>query len=232
MSAPNTVNWIRAGLLALPVYGALTAWSTLDPQPDQTEDPEAWARFVGSTSYLVDHVFGAIGGAVFAILGVFALGAFLANSHAGRLGLAAMVVTVVGQALGLVIGGVSTFATNAIGRTYLAGTEDVMRVEFSGAMSAVFGLAILLMLVGNVPLGVAVWRSGTLPKWAGAIWAVSALVFYVLGAVLGMATTGSSLVTQPLAALLMVMGGGWIAWSALRQPSAGTVRAAAQPRAQ
>ena len=50
MSAPNTLNWIRVGLLALPIYGLLTAWSTLDPQPDSSKHPEAWSRFVGSTS--------------------------------------------------------------------------------------------------------------------------------------------------------------------------------------
>ena len=84
-----------------------------------------------------------------------------------------MVITVVGQALSLVIGGVSTFATNAIGRAYLAGIKDVMQLEFPTAMSATFGLAIVLLFVGNVLLGVAVWRSGSLPKWAGAIWAAS-----------------------------------------------------------
>jgi hypothetical protein len=232
MSAPNTTNWIRTGLLALPLYGVLTFWSTLEPQPDQTKDPEAWARFVSSTSYLLSHVFGSIGGAVLAILGVFALGAHLSNGRAGRLGLVAMVITVVGQALSLVIGGVSTFATNAIGRAYLAGIKDVMQLEFPTAMSATFGLAILLLFVGNVLLGVAVWRSGSLPKWAGAIWAASAVLFYVLGAVLGMATTGSSLVTQPVAAVLMVVSGGWIAWSVLSRPSAEAVGvAAAQPRA-
>jgi hypothetical protein len=232
MSATNTTNWIRAGLLALPVYGVLTFWSTLDPQPDQTKNPEAWARFVSSTSYLVDHTLGAIGGAVLAILGVFALGAYLARSRAGRLGLAAMVMTVVGHTLGLVIGGIATFATNAIGRAYLAGIEDVMQVEFSIAMSVTFWLAILLVFVGNVLLGVAVWRSGNLPKWAGAIWAASALMFYVLGAVLGMATTGSSLPTQPVGALLMVVSGGWIAWSVLRRPSTEVVGVQAQPRVQ
>jgi hypothetical protein len=232
MSIPNTTNWIRAGLLALPIYGLLTAWSTLDSQPDQTVDPEAWARFVGSASYLVDHIFGAIGGAVLAILGAFALGAYLAGGRAGSLGLVAMVVTVVGQALGLVIGGVSTFATNAIGRAYLAGIEGVMQVEFSNAMTAILGLAILLMFVGNVLLGVAVWRSGILPKWAGAIWVASALMFYVLGGVLGMVTTGSSLVTQPVGGLLIAISGAWIVWSALRRPSAEVAGAAAKPRVQ
>jgi hypothetical protein len=217
-------------VLALPLSGALIAWSSLDPQPDQVKHPEEWARFVGSTYYLLTHIFGSIGSALLAIFGVFALGAYLANGRAGRLGLVAMVITVVGQALSLIIGGVSTFASNAIGRAYLAGTEDVMRVEFPAAMSVLFGLAILLLVVGNVLLGVAVWRSGTLPKWAGAIWVASALLFYVLGAVLGMATTGSSLLTQPVGGLLMVIGGGWIALSALRRLSAEVVGVQGQPR--
>jgi hypothetical protein len=188
MSATDRARWIHLGLLALPLYELLTFWSTLDPQPDQIKHTEEWARFVGSTSYLVDHIFGAIGGAVLGILGVFALGAYLTGGRAGRLGLVAMVITVVGQALGLVTDGVSTFATNAIGRAYLAGVKDVMKLEFSPAMAVILGLAILLLFSvlfsGNVLLGVAVWRSGTLPRWAGAIWVASALLFYVLGAVL------------------------------------------------
>jgi len=75
MSAPNATNWIRIGLLALPVYGLLTFWATLESQPDQTKDPEAWARFVSSTSRLLTHLFGSIGGTILAIFGVFALGA-------------------------------------------------------------------------------------------------------------------------------------------------------------
>jgi len=230
MSAPNTLNWIRVGLFALPVYGLLTGWATLDPQPDQAKETEEWARFVGSTSYLVDHIFGTIGGAILAILGAFALGAYLAGSRAGRLGLAAMVVTVVGQALGLSIGGVTAFATNAIGRAYLAGIEDVMRVEFSTALTATLVLVILLLFVGNVLLGVAVWRSETLPRWAGAIWVVSAFSFYVLGAVAGMLTTGASLPTQPVGGLLIAISGGWIAWSALRRPAVETAEVQPRPR--
>lgn len=230
MHAPNTLNWIRVGLFALPVYGLLTGWATLDPQPDQVEQTEKWARYVGSTYYLVDHVFGTIGGATLAILGVFALGAYLARSRAGRLGLVAMVLTVIGQGLGLSIGGVTAFATNAIGRAYLAGVRDVMEVEVSMAMTATLVLVIVLLLVGNVLLGVAVWRSGTLPKWAGGIWVASALVFYVLGAAAGMLTTGASLPTQPVGGLLIAISGGWKAWSALRRQSAEPVDAQAQRR--
>lgn len=206
----------RIGLWALPLYGALTVWATLDPQPDQSTDPEGWARFVSTTSYLVRHLVGSTGGTILAIFGTIALGAYLAGGRSARLGVAAMVVAVAGHALLLVPAAISTFATPAIGRAYLAGSTDVMKIAFSPAMTATFLLGLLLALVGNVLLGVAMWRSGLLPTWVGVVWAISAVVFYVLGVVLGLATTGASLPTQALGALLIVVSGAWTAWVARR----------------
>jgi hypothetical protein len=105
MSAPNTLRWIGAGLLGLPLYGALTFWSSLDPQPDPNTQLEAWFRFVTTNHYVLTHLFGSILGLIFAIFGVFALGAYLATSRAGRLGLVAMAITVLASALFLTIGG-------------------------------------------------------------------------------------------------------------------------------
>jgi len=237
MSAQNTAttNWIRAGLLALPVYGLLTFATTFDAQPDQAKDPEAWAHYVSSTSYLVTHMIAATGGTILAIFGVFALGAYLATSRSGRLGLAAMFTAAAGHALLMVPAVISTFATPAIAEAYLTGMESVItRVEFHPAMMVVYLLGLLLAFVGNVLLGVAVWRSGTLPKWSGAIWAASIPTFYLLGALLGIVTTGGSLLTQPVGALLMAIGGGWMALSAMRQPSSGAeaVSVRAQPSVQ
>src|SRR5919112_2323853 len=226
MSARNTAttNWIRAGLLALPLYGLLTFATTFDAQPDQAKEPEAWARYVGSTSYLVTHLFAATGGTILAIFGVFALGAYLSTGRSGRLGLAAMVTAAAGHALLMVPSVISTFATPAIAEAYLAGMKGVITgVEFHPAMMIVYLLGLLLAFVGNVLLGVAVWRSGTLPKWAGAIWAASIPTFYLLGALLGILTTGGSLLTQPLGALLMAIGGGGMDLKAMARalPAAG-----------
>jgi hypothetical protein len=209
-------GWIRVGLFALPAYGLLTAYATLEPQPDQVSDPDGWARFVSSSSYLVGHVVGNVLGISLAIFGTFALGAFLAASRAPRLGLWGMVLAVAGHILFTVPGAISTFATPAIGAAYLAGNRDVMTLEFSPVMTAILALGLLLAVVGNAILGVGIWRSGTLPRWAGVIWAVATVIFYVLGAALGMATTGASLPTQPVGAALMAISGAWIAWSAVR----------------
>ena len=43
------------------------------------------------------------------------------------------------------------------------------------------------------------------------------MIFYVFGAFLGMATTGASLPTQPVGAVLMTVGSAWIAWTVLKR---------------
>jgi hypothetical protein len=217
MNARNITRWIRAGLWALAVSGLITAWSTLEPQPDQVRDPDAWARFVSADSYLIGHLFGSTAGTVLAIFGVFALGCFLANSRVGRLALGAMVMAAAGSALLLVPAVISTFTLPAVGKAYLDGNRDVMALEFPAAMQGSFLLGLLLAFVGNVLLGVAVWGSHTLPRWAGAAWLAGVVLFYVLGVVLGQVTTGSSLPTQTVGALVMAAAAGWIAWSATRQ---------------
>jgi hypothetical protein len=216
MKRTPTAGWIRVGLFALPVYGLLIAYSTLKPQPDQVADPEGWARFVSSTSYLVGHVLGNVLGTALVIFGTFALGALLATSRAPRLGLWGMVLSITGYVLFTIPGVISTFATPPIGAAYLAGNREVMSLEFSPILTVITLLALLLAVIGNGLLSVAIWRSGILPRWTGVIWAAATLIFYVLGFALGMATTGASLPTQPIGAALMAIAGGWIAWAGYR----------------
>jgi hypothetical protein len=95
-------------------------------------------------------------------------------------------------------------------------------------------LVIVLLFVGNVLLGIAVWRSETVPRLAGAIWGVAAVLMYPLGIVYAVLILGvqSTPTTVLVGALLLVIGGGWMAWSALRRPSTGTVDVGVQPRVQ
>ena len=216
MKRTPTAGWIRVGLLALPLYGLLIAYSTLKPQPDQVADPEGWARFVSSTSYLVGHVLGNVLGTALVIFGTFALGALLATSRAPRLGLWGMVLSITGYLLFTIPGVISSFATPPIGAAYLAGNREVMSLEFSPTLTLITLLALLLAVIGNGLLRVAIWRSGILPRWAGVIWAAATLVFYVLGFALGMATTGASLPTQPIGAALLAIAGAGIAWAGYR----------------
>jgi uncharacterized membrane protein YgdD (TMEM256/DUF423 family) len=97
------------------------------------------------------------------------------------------------------------------------------------------GVSVLLMLAGNVLLGVAVWRSGTLPKWAGALW-VAGSALPLLGQVYIMLPIGadSTPPTVPTGAVLLAIGGAWMAYSVLRRPTSSveSVGVQAQPRVQ
>jgi hypothetical protein len=237
MSATNIARWIGLGLLGLPLYGALTFWSSMNPQPDPDTHYEAWSRFVTTDHYVISHVLGSTLGLILAIFGTFALGAYLASGRSGRLGLVSMVITVLGTALFLPAMGVSTFAAPAEGQAYLAGIEEFSRLpsSFADTVFAVTSLLVILLLfVGNVLLGIAVWRSGTLPKVAGAIWATAAVLMYPLGIVYAAVILGvqSTPPTVLVGAFLLVVGGGWIALRALRRPSTQTVGVGAQPRVQ
>jgi hypothetical protein len=235
MAPPNTTRWIGIGLLGLPLYGALTFFSGLDPQPDPSTQLEAWSRYVTTNGYVLKYLFLSDLGIIFVIFGTFALGAYLTRSRAGGLGLVAMVIAVFGQALFLLIGGVSTFASPEEGQAILAGMEEIDNLPTSlasSAQTATFGVSVLLGLVGNVLLGVAVWRSGILPKWAGALWAFAPVLMYIFGIAYAL-TIGANATppTVPAGAVLIVISGAWMACNVLIHPSAERVGvAAAQPR--
>jgi hypothetical protein len=237
MSAKGIRAWIGIGLLGLPLYGALTFWSSMHPQPDPQTRMAAWSRYVTTDHYVISHVFGSTLGLILAIFGTFALGAYLAGARAGRLGLVAMVVTVFGTALFLPGMGVSTFSAPREGQAYLAGIEEFDRLPTifaDGVFMITALLVIVLLFVGNVLLGVAVWRSGTLPKLAGVLWAAGAVFMYPLGIVYAVVILGvqSTPPTVLVGAALLVLSGAWMAYSALRRPSSVGTVGAAQPRVQ
>lgn len=190
------------------------------PAAGPGEGPEAWACFVSSDAYLFSHLFGSTAGIVLALFGLFASGCSMANSRTGSLATASMVTAVAGTALLLVPAVISTFATPAIGKAYLGGNEDVMQLEFPASMTGAFLLGLLLAFVGTVLLGIAVWRSQVLPRWAGALWAAGAVVFYVLGVVLGAGNYGKQPAVPGRRGVLMAGAGGWIAWSGSRRAPA------------
>jgi hypothetical protein len=221
MAAPNIGSWVRIGLWALPLYGLLTFWTTFTHQPDLNTDFEAYARYVSTTNYLIDHLFGSILGVTLAIFGAVALGAYLSSR---RSALMAMVLSVAGNALILTVFGMSTFATPAVGRAYLEGMRNIIEVnqDILGVpliVTALVGGS--LYSAGTILFGIAVWRSATLPKWAGVLYAPAGLLLSIVGLAIGAA--------QTLAATLIIASGAWIAWSAMRQPSTGSTEAA-QPR--
>ena len=147
MRPPDTANWIRSELLALPLYGVLTFWSSFDPQPDPNTDYEAWSRYVTTNHYVLTHRFGSTLGLILAVFGAFALGAHLAKSRAGRLALVAMVITATGSALFPAGMGVSTFAAPEEGQAYLAGIEGLPEMPTSFADIAFAATSVLVVVL-------------------------------------------------------------------------------------
>ncbi len=119
-----------------------------------------------------------------------------------------MVITIVASSPGLMITGWSSFAAPAIGRAYLAGIEDAMRIDVGTDFIIIFMITIALIFSGNVLLGIAIWRSRRLPNWAGAIWIEWAVMLYVAGILYGFLFPGSSPPTQPIGSLVMAINGG------------------------
>ncbi|CAA9471602.1 MAG: hypothetical protein AVDCRST_MAG05-605 [uncultured Rubrobacteraceae bacterium] len=235
MSAANINRYIGIGLLGLPLYGALTLWSSIEGQPDPGTRLEAWSRFVTTDQYVLGHLFGSILGLIFAIFGAFALGAYLATSRAGRLGLVAVTVTVLGAALFLPLQGVSTFAVPEEGQAVLAGIEEFEKLPpiFANTVMGLTGLVVIVLsFVGNVLLGVAVWRSGVLPRWAGALWAAAHVLMYLSLVYAQMGGPASTPPTVPFGAAVVAVSGAWMAYSVLRRPSTRTVGVGAQPSVQ
>jgi hypothetical protein len=216
------------------VYGLLTFLTTFDPQPNPAEHYDEWARYVTTDRYVLSHVLGSALGLICAVFGTFALGAYLARTRTGRLAMASMVVTVLGLLLFLVGMGVSAFAAPMEGQAHLAGLGlDELPDSFAGTVQSTVGLVtVVLLFVGNVLLGVAVWRSGALSRWTGAFWILAAVLMYPFGLVVAAAVTGSTPPTVLVGSLLIVAAGAGMALRARRRhvPAPAQVPARPAPR--
>lgn len=150
--------WARIGLFGLAVYGLLIGYGTLEPQRDQTTDPEGGAVFVSSTRYLLSHVPANVLGpvlAVLAVLGTVALGATLARGRSSQLGLWGMVLAVDAHAL-FSVPGVDLDVRHPADRSRLPARQpgrDAAGVIAGPVADRAAGL--LLAVVGNVLLGAA-----------------------------------------------------------------------------
>ncbi|MCA1737556.1 MAG: hypothetical protein LC740_01625, partial [Actinobacteria bacterium] len=92
---------------------------------------------------------------------------------------------------------------------------------FGSRTFALIILAGLLYSIGFILFGVAIWRSETLPKWAGVLLPVAGLPLAVPADIPGLNILGT---------VLLIVVGGWIALSILRQPSPQAMGGEAQPR--
>jgi hypothetical protein len=129
-----------------------------------------------------------------------------------------------GNALALIALGVFAFAVPALSRSFLEGNQESIIISdyiFEGPFRIIVTLALLLYLAGFILWGVAIWRSGVLPKWAGVLVALHAPLL-IFGPV--------SVVGTVVGAVFALVGGGWIALSVLQSSSPAQMQAEPEPR--
>lgn len=215
---------IRRGLYALPVAGVLTAvpWLFLLRQPSLRTDPDGYARSIISPSIAVaGYVY--LAGFICLLFGLLALYTHLARTSGASWAAGGLVVSVVGIALALPVFGVFGLASAILGDAYLAGHKDVTAAMVlmgggtpSNRLNSYFGILMLIALFGATANAVAVWRSRTLPRWAGLV--------LVPGLVLSMTFSPPAWA----GAVCLVAGGAGLAWRAgqVADTGAGAARAA------
>ena len=212
--------YARWGLWALLVWAALLVYGTLTPQPSYQTDFPAYSRYITTTEFLISHLVASILGAGIGTLGFIALFVVLCKGRAAPLALWALVTGVIGNTLATAVFGVAAFAQPAIGRAYLSGhTAEAVAINndvYGTALNATALPALLLFTISLVLFGVAVARSGSLPKLAGIGLAVGMVLFAVVFGPVSFFDFGAG---QPLAAALMAASAVWIAsagWRMLR----------------
>ena len=87
-----------------------------------------------------------------------------------------MVTSLIGGSLFLVFTGSFAFAAPAIGKMYLGGDQSVINIAvvsfFSRPATSLLYPSGLIGTLGSIILGIAIWRSGSLLKWAGVLFAI------------------------------------------------------------
>lgn len=200
----------------LPVWGAVTIPATLSQQPDAKTDFPAYVDYITTTRFLLGHLVGSIGGTVLGILGIVGVAVILARTRVASSALGAATVAIIGSSLLLPVFGVAAFAQPAIGGAAHAGLAGAQQIDSDvyGAVTITVGVtAALAFTVGLAWLGVAVTRSGVLPRWSGWLLVATGLFTGV----------GGFLIWQlrPIGAACLLVGGLGIAWLGSRQSQKG-----------
>ena len=168
----GAIALILAGLTLMP-QGILTA-----NVPSAPEQNLAFASLANSFSYRFSMMLVGISLAFF-ILGIFALYAHLSQTKQEKMAFAGLIVTVGFLALFLPLTGFAAFVVPAIGNLVEQGRVEMLAVmdqTFKEPFLPIQFLAGILWNIGNILLGIAVWRSRTLWKWGGLLFIIYGVV--------------------------------------------------------
>jgi hypothetical protein len=171
----------RFGAGGLVVTGVLfVGYPALRPWEDESTAAGA-LKAMSSDAWVVSHFFAMIG-FILVALGLLALWYAVARTGSERIAFGAVVATWIGAGLTLPYYGGEAFALNAIAtkaeegeRLDLLVLADAFRTQPVGVTA--FGVGLVLLGLGAVLAAVAIWRSGTLPRYGGILFAVGFVLF-------------------------------------------------------
>jgi hypothetical protein len=173
-------SFARIALWALPVWAAMLFAGTLTHQPDAHTAFGDFARYVTTTEFLWSHLINSITGAAIGSIGAVALVLYLQESPAAGRAITGMVFTILGNTLTSSIFGEAAFTQTALGRAYLAGNQTAPAIYdavYSAPLFLTALVALLFFIIGGIFIGIAIAASGRFPRWAGWVYAASALLF-------------------------------------------------------
>ena len=165
--------------LLLAVFPIIRPFFPLDPRAP-AETLAVASPAITSTSWVVSHLLGTLA-FVLLVYGMLSPYAVLASTVVGIRARWAMVLSLAGIALILPMLGVETYMLPVLGRLYLAGQSGVataIGMIYLGSALFVFLLGLLLLAIGAITFGVAIWRSASLPRWAGVLFALGLVLWF------------------------------------------------------
>lgn len=171
---------VRRGIYALPAAGIVTAlpWLFIFDSATKQSDHDAFAKSLTSPVHIVSFYL-YMAGLICLLFGLLALYRYLARTRGSEWAARGMILSVIGIAMALPVVGLLGLADTVIADAYLGGNKDAYAVltklsggTFSDRINNYFVVLSLVSLVGAIAYAIAIWRSGTLSKWAGIVVAI------------------------------------------------------------
>ena len=190
MSGPaDSVQTLRhrsaTGAICLAISSLLlAAFPLVRPFGDRSGNSAVIAGTFGSTPWLVAHILGGLGFVLLPV-GLFAMFTFLRGSHVEHRAARGLLVSWIGLGLMLpTVFGTEPFALRAIGQAAVQQRNtDLLAIATAiraGPQARFFFPGLLLLAIGAIVMGTAVWNSGSLPRWSGVVLAIGLAVFFPL----------------------------------------------------
>lgn len=183
----------------------LLAFPLVRPFTDRTGTPAQVAATFASTSWVAAHVMAGLGFVLLPV-GLLGVSTFLRATRGERPAVWGMVISWIG--IGLILPtafGTEPFALRAIGQAAIREQNmSLLALAMSirmGPQARFLFPGLLVLAIGAVAIAVAVWRSRTLPRWSGVLFALGLALFFPL----------FPRVIRIVDGLLIGAGGVWIA---------------------